>query len=87
MCLKCHIDIDIDKYINICIDNYVNIYIDTNIDIKINIDINNFYTDSSTVNSVHSCFNAPILVLVETQILLVFFIVKVKQNKNICFKL
>ena len=76
MCLKYHIDIDIniDKYIDIYIDKYVNICIDTNIDIKIIMDIDNFNTDSSTVNSVHVCFNSPMLV---------FFIVRVKQNKNI----
>ena len=37
--------IDIEKLINICIDT----------SIEIDIDIDNFNTDASTVNSVHAC--------------------------------
>ena len=51
-----YINISIDKYFNICIDKYINICIDTINDIDINIDIDNFNTDASTVNSVHACF-------------------------------
>ena len=42
---------------HICIDKYINICIYTIIDIDINIDIDNFNTDASTVNSVHACLN------------------------------
>ena len=47
---------NIEKYVNLCIDIYINIGIDTNIVIDPYINIVNFNTDASTVNSVHVCY-------------------------------